>query len=65
MRESIIGIANPQLLSVHAKPYALSTHTRSAHEVQVHEQGRCPGRLVHADGAVAAVLWPLERSLAD
>ena len=64
VRDAIICIVDPKILSFHLKAHASSTYTRSAHEVQVHEQGRCPGRLVHADGAVAAVLWPLERSLA-
>ena len=65
MRKSIIGIVDPVLLNVHAKSYALSPYTRSAHEVQQHEQGQCPGPLGHADGVVAAILWPLAaRSLA-
>ena len=64
VRDAIICIVDPKILSFHLKAHAPSTYTRSAHEVQVHEQGHCPGRLVHADGAVAAVLWPLTRSLA-
>ena len=64
MRKSVIGIVDPVLLNVHVKSYALSPYTRSAHDVQQHEQGQCPGPLGHADGVAAAILWPLARSLA-